>query len=498
MRQLTEFPKTRRLFLFLLGVAGVFCFAPFGLFWLMPFVCLGYFLLLRRSPTTRSAWLDGWLFGLGFFLTGVSWVYVSLSVFGGMPWWLAGMATFLFCSVAALYPACAAWAFKRWQPASPIRQALLFGALCLLADWLRGWVFTGFPWLSLGYSQAMPSPLAGFAPLIGVYGLTLLIATLGALLVCWRVGLPVLLIAFISGWGLQQVPWTKPHGTPVSVALVQGNVPQEMKFRPEFFAKTLVLYRELVEQHPAQITILPETAIPAFFDRLPPEFIDEMKRLAGRRNGNILIGAPQSLEDGRYLNSAVSLGAAPTQSYSKSHLVPFGEFIPPGFGGFMRMANIPLSDFSRGGDRQTPFAFSGQQVAANICYEDAFGEEIINALPGATILVNMSNTAWFGDSLAQPQHLQISSLRALETGRPMLRATNTGMTAVITPDGRVNAVLPAFTRGVLTASVQGYQGMTPYARYGNWLALGLMLLMGMMALWQRFPWVRQPGKTPDS
>ncbi|MBS1197834.1 MAG: Apolipoprotein N-acyltransferase [Proteobacteria bacterium] len=482
MRRLTESPKIRRLLLFLLGGTGVLCFAPFGLFWLTPFVCLAFFLLLRLASTARNAFLDGFLFGLGFFLAGVSWVYVSLSVFGGMPWWLAAIATFLFCGVAALYPALAAAAFKRWQPAGLIRQALYFGVLWMLTDWLRGWVFTGFPWLSLGYTQAMPSPLAGFAPLFGVYGLSLLTATLGALLAVWRLGVPLLIAALLAGWGLQYIEWTSPDGAPVSVALVQGNVPQDIKFRPEFFTQTLILYRDLVERHPAQITVLPETALPTFFDRLPQEFIDEISRLAKRQNGNILIGVPTRSGDENYQNSAVSLGVSPTQSYSKSHLVPFGEFIPPGFGWFVRMANIPLSDFSRGDRKQTPFAFSGQQVAANICYEDAFGEEIINALPTASILVNMSNTAWFGDSLAQPQHLQISSLRALETGRPMLRATNTGMTAVITPDGRVSAVLPAFTRGVLTANVQGHQGMTPYARYGNWLALALGLIFLLMAI----------------
>lgn len=475
-------PLARGFFAFALGATGILCFAPFGLFWLAPFVCLGYFLLLRRAPNPRRAFLLGWLFGLGYFLAGVSWVYISLSIFGGMPGWLAALATLLFCATLALYPALAAAVFKRWQPVSPLRQALFFGALWLFSDWLRGWLFTGFPWLGLGYTQSTPSPLAGFAPLFGVYGLTLLVATLGALLALRRRGLAILVLAALTGWGLQRIDWTQPAGPAFSVALIQGNVPQDMKFRPEFFAHTLALYRELIAQHPAQLTLLPETAIPAFFDRLPPEFIDDLQQLARHQKGNLLMGVPQSLEDGRYLNSAISLGSAPTQSYSKSHLVPFGEFIPPGFGWFMRLANIPLADFSRPSQPQPPLTLSGQSVAPNICYEDAFGEEIIQALPAATVLVNLSNTAWFGDSLAQPQHLQISSLRALETGRPMLRATNTGMTAVIAPDGRVTAALPAFRRGVLTAQVRGYQGMTPYARYGNGLALTLAFLALLAAI----------------
>lgn len=500
-KQSLRIPSTsaslRRLLIFLLGAAGVFGFAPFGLFWLAPIHCLGFFLFLQSARNTRCAALDGWIFGLGFFLAGVSWVYVSLSIFGGMPSWIAALATLLFCSIAALYPALIATVFKRWQPSSPIRQALLFGALWMLADWLRGWVFTGFPWLCLGYTQTVPSPLAGFAPLLGVYGLSLITALLGALLSTWRVGLPAMALALLSGFGLQQIHWTIPVGEPVSVALVQGNIPMQIKFQPGFFFKTLALYQEMIEQHPAQITILPETAVPAFFDILPPIFIDNLTALAKRQNGDILFGVPTSKGEGDYLNSVASLGSAPTQTYSKSHLVPFGEFVPPGFGWFVRMAGIPLSDFSRGGDRQLPFALSGQQVAVNICYEDAFGEEIIAALPAATILVNVSNTAWFGDSLAQPQHLQISSMRALETGRPMLRATNTGMTAVITPEGSVSAYLPAFTRGVLTANVQGYQGMTPYARYGNWLALGLALILLIGAIWKRVPRTRRLSKPLD-
>jgi len=491
MSRWTESPALRGFSAFLLGAAGVLSFAPFEWFWLAPALCLGLFLLLRAAASARPAFWLGWCFGLGFFLAGVSWVYVSLSVFGGMPWWLAGTATLLFCAFLALYPALAGALFKRWQPADVLRQALLFGALWMLSDWLRGWVLTGFPWLGLGYTQTAPSPLAGFAPLLGVYGLTLLTATLGALLATWRLGVPLLALALLSGWGLQHVEWTQPVGAPVSVALVQGNVPQDMKFRPEYFPQTLALYRELVEQHPAQITVLPETAVPAFFDRLPPEFVDELARLARRRNGDLLIGVPTGAGD-RYWNSAVSLGTAPTQHYSKSHLVPFGEFIPPGFNWLMRMAQIPMSDFSRGGTQQRPFALSGQRIAANICYEDAFGEELIRALPDATLLVNLSNTAWFGDSLAQPQHLQIARMRALETGRPMLRATNTGMTAVVAPNGRVSAVLPPFTRGALTAEMQGYQGMTPYARHGNWLALGLALLMAVAALWRRFVWTMRP------
>jgi apolipoprotein N-acyltransferase len=472
----------------LIGAAGVLCFAPFGLFWLAPLVWLCLFALLLRAESPKEGLLTGLSFGLGFFLCGVSWVYVSLSVFGGMPWWLAGPAAFLFCAVMALFPMIAGWIFKRWQPAGYWHQALFFAALIALVDWLRSWIFTGFPWLAVGYSQSAPSPLTGFAPLLGVHGLSLLVALAGALLTRWRIGLSFIALLAISGFGLRQVAWTYPASETVSVALIQGNIPQEMKFRPDAFVRTLDLYRDLIEANPAQLTLLPETALPVFLDQLPPDYIDELKRLARRQSGDLIIGTLTG--DGRgYFNSAISLGSQPLQVYSKSHLVPYGEFIPPGFDWFMKFADIPMSSFSRGPEKQSPLAVAGQQVAVNICYEDVFGEEIIRPLPEAGILANLSNTAWFGHSLAQPQHLQIARMRAAETGRPMLRATNTGMTAIVLPGGDLQGVLQPFTTGVLRAEVRAYTGMTPYARFGNW---GFLLLAVCCLFGSRLSKRRQP------
>ncbi len=458
------------------GAAGVLCFAPFGLFWLAPLVWLGLFGAFRLAGTPRQAALSGFCFGLGFFLGGVSWIYVSLSVFGGMPFWLAAPATFVFCAFMALYPALAGWAFKRWPTRGLWREGVYFAVLIATTDWIRSWMFTGFPWLALGYSQAAPSPLAGFAPVFGVHGLSLLVALSGALLMRWRIGALALTLMALGGFGLRQIAWTSPVGEPISVALVQGNIPQEMKFRPEAFFRTLETYRELIEANPAQLTILPETAIPAFFDQLPPMYLESLKATAQKNGGDLIIGTLSGNGE-HYWNSAISLGTSPLQSYSKTHLVPFGETIPTGFSWFMSMASIPMSSFSRGPEIQPPLAVAGHHVAINICYEDVFGEEIIRALPAAGILANLSNTAWFGHSLAQPQHLQIAQIRASETGRPMLRATNTGMTAVVAADGVVQAVLPAFTQGVLHAEVRAYEGMTPFARIGNYGFLGLAAIL---------------------
>lgn len=471
-----------------LGVLGVASFAPVGAYWLAWPVATGLFLLLHHCRDARSAALIGFGYGLGLFGAGVSWIFVSLSVFGGMPVWLAGPATFLFCATLALYPALAGGLYKRLAPAGPVGRALAFALTLSAVDWLRSWFLTGFPWLLTGYSQGSPSPLAGFAPLVGVHGIGFLLLWCAALLPAWRIGVPMLFAVLLAGHALQDVAWTEPAGDPVTVALVQGNVPQEMKFRPEAFERTLHLYRDLIEAHPARLTVLPETAVPAFFDQLPPDYLDELRRLARRRDGDLLIGA--ILGDGvRYWNSAVSIGTAPTQAYSKSHLVPFGEIIPPGFTWFMAMASIPMSSFTAGPDRQAPLHVAGQDLAVNICYEDVFGEEIIRGAAAAGMLVNLSNTAWFGDSLAQPQHLQIARMRAAETGRPMLRATNTGMTAVIDAQGRLTAALPAFTTDVLETEVTPYRGLTPYVRWGNVpvLLLYLLALAGVLALRRRRP-----------
>ena len=480
----------------LLGAASVLAFAPVGWFPLIWLALGGLFGLLAACVTAREGARVGAAFGFGMFIAGVSWVYVSLSVFGGMPAPVAGLATFLFCAVLAIFPALVGVLFVRFTPAGWLLRALLFAALWVLAEWLRGWIFTGFPWLAVGYSQAPPSPLAGIAPVLGVYGVSLVSALLGALLFevlkgrfsgralsAQRWPLIALGALLLAGGLLSEVRWTEPQGEPVSVALLQGNIPQDMKWRPEKFSDSLRTYYRLAFESPAQLTVLPETALPAFLDQVPREYLDELKVLARRQQGDLLFGIAlgDTANGGHdYANGAVSIGTSAQQQYSKSHLVPFGEFVPPGFAWFLAMAHIPMSDFTPGARGQAPLKIAGQQVAVNICYEDAFGEEIIRALPAATLLVNLSNVAWFGDSLAPAQHLQIAQMRALESGRMMLRATNTGMTAIVGIDGRVQAVLPPFTRGALVGDVHGYTGSTPFVRWGNWpvivLALALLVL----------------------
>ncbi len=471
---------------FLLGATAVLGFAPFFLFPL-PLVSLAALVRLWRDAAPRRAALLGFAFGAGYFLAGVSWVYVSMHVFGGMPLLLAGLAAFLFCCGLALFPAGAGYLFARLRRHRLWPDALMAAAAWTLADWLRGWLLTGFPWLAFGYAQTPPSPLAGYAPLLGVYGVgfaAALIAVLAGLTfhrrAQWLPAGIAIAVLLAAGAGLNTVRWTQPSGKPLSVSLLQGNIEQSLKWRPERLQQSLDTYLRLARAHPAQLVVLPETALPLMLDQLPGDYAEGLLRTVPDGQGGVLFGIAAQDARGRYFNSAVGLAPEGLQTYSKRHLVPFGEFTPPAFAWTLAMLRIPMSSFTPGEARQPPISLAGEKVAVNICYEDVFGEEIIQALPEATLLVNLSNTAWFGDSLAQPQHLQIAQMRALETGRAMLRATNTGMTAIVSPQGVVERVLPPFVEGALIAEVSGYSGATPYVRWGNAAAL-LLAALGLLA-----------------
>ena len=476
---------------FLAGAATVLAFAPLGLFPLA-FLTFGLLAHFWMAATPRQAFWSGYAFGLGLFGAGVSWVYVSLHTFGAMPLPLAAVATFLFCAFLALFPAAAGWLQAR-IPAHPyLRACLLIPAAWTLVEWLLSWIFTGFPWLSIGYAS-VSWPLQGYAPLLGVFGLSFITVSLGGM--AWLLFQRQRLLAFattfiaiiVAGQALRHVHWTEPAGEPVSAALLQGNIEQDLKFRPESYAKILATYVRLAESTSAKLIVFPETSIPRFLDRIEPEFLEHLASVAKRNGGDLLLGVPYRKSSEEYFNTVISLGTSPPQAYHKSHLVPFGEFIPPGFGWLLSVLEIPLSDFSRGGHDQPPIAAAGQRVAVNICYEDAFGDEIARRVREATILVNVSNVAWFGDSLAPAQHLQIARLRAVETGRMHLAATNTGITAAIDRDGRVLARLAQFTEGRLEVSAQGYGGATPYARYADWpvVIVSLLVLAGALLVARR-------------
>jgi apolipoprotein N-acyltransferase len=493
---------------FLLGAVTVVGYAPYYMFPLPVVTLAGLFYLWSQAGTPRTAAWAGFAFGLGLFLFGVSWIYVSLHDYGAMPAPLAVIATFLYCAILALFPAAAAYACARPGIPHAIRCGLLAPAAWTLAEWLRGWLLYGFPWLAAGYSQVPASPLAGYAPVLGIYGVTLATATTAGLIVVLGLRATekaegkeplagrvsrfflhpssfILLAIWLTGWALSQIAWTTPVGAPFNASLLQGNVAQDQKWREERVRPTLEIYRLLTESAPGELIILPETALPLFLEQVPQDYLSALAASARGRGGDVLVGVPERTPGGEYFNSVVSLGSSPPQTYRKSHLVPFGEFIPlrPALAWIVGVLAIPLQDFSRGAEDQRPLAVAGQRVAVNICYEDAFGEEIIRQLPEATVLANVSNVAWFGRSIAPRQHLQIAQARALETGRAMLRATNTGVTAVIGPRGEVLAAAPEFEIATVTYPVQGYGGATPYVRWGNYATVALCLALIAAAGW---------------
>jgi len=470
----------------LLGILTVPGFAPFYYYPLPLLTLLLLSILLRKSTTFFQAASISFSFAMGLFGVGVSWLYISLHDFGNMPPPLAIIALILLFIYLSLFSGLAAGIANLAALRRPLIWPWMIASLWALGEWLRGVLFTGFPWLAVGYSQAPASPLAGFASIIGVYGISFLLVLTAAGFACWqeqwrnwRFGV-LLIVIWMAGWSLQQASWVEPSGDPVKVSLLQGNISQDLKWRPDHTLTSLQTYMQLVQESSSQLIITPEISFPLFSEELPASYRSILKDHAQRNQGDVLIGmAERGATDGEYYNTMFSFGSSPDQGYRKHHLVPFGEYIPLKlvFGRIVEVLSIPLSDFSRGSKDQRPLQLAGKRVAINICYEDVFGEEIIWQLPEAELLVNVSNDAWFGRSIGPWQHLQISQMRALETERYMLRATNTGVTAIIDERGRVQQTLEMFTTGALVGEVQGFSGATPYVRYGNTSILGMIGLL---------------------
>jgi apolipoprotein N-acyltransferase len=490
-----------------------------------------------RAPSGLMAARRAWLFALAHFVVGVYWLTISMHTYGLMPLPLALLALTALSAFLALFVSLAAWLARTLTshmqrgamqtPVTLVTAAALWAATWTLGEWLRGTLFTGFPWLNSGYAH-VDSWFAGWAPVLGIYGVTFIAAFTAAALAALiqtaqrtrahqpktaLVGLIVLVVAS-AGWGLKQHAWTTNSGQPLAVRLVQGNVGQDIKFTPAHIQQTIATHLRLavtptqLGTPSPQLVLLPETALAVFQHQLSPTVWNAWRALAAEQQSTLMMGA--ALFDratGTYTNSVIGIDhTTPLEAltsghnamrYDKHHLVPFGEFVPWGFRWFVDLLAIPMGDFNRGSAQQRPFAVAGQHIAPNICYEDVFGEELLPALmpaplsgtstlaraaasqPGATILANFSNLGWFGDSWALRQHWQMARMRALETSRPMLRATNTGMTGVIDPQGRTLASLPPHRAAVLDISVQGQRGLTPYSSVGN---LPVLLLTGFVLL----------------
>ncbi|MCG3201442.1 MAG: Apolipoprotein N-acyltransferase [Gammaproteobacteria bacterium] len=474
----------------LAGASMPLAFAPYG--W-SAVAMLSLAVLFRCWLDVRPgrAFWRGWLFGLGMFGLGIAWVQTSVHQFGLPVLAFSVSVTALLVMFMALYPALVGFAAQRWFRISPGASLLVaMPALWALVEWLRDCLFTGFPWLSVGYSQ-IDGPLAGYAPVGGVFLVGLAVAASAGALASLPGERLRALLTLSAVWGLalalSLVSWTRAEGAPVRVALVQGGIEQSQKWDPEMKDRTLELYRRLSERYwgQAKIIVWPETAIPAFGSEVK-DFIAEIDDRAIRSGTDIVLGLPIDDRDGQgrivnYYNSIIALGSAVSR-YDKRHLVVLGEYppFPSILMPILRSLSIPMSEFSHGAHDQPPLTAAGLKLAPSICFEDAFGEEVIDFLPQSQLLVNVSNDAWFGDSLAPHQHLEIARMRAVETGRYLLRATNNGISAIIDPRGGIAGRSPQFIAHVLAGDVIPRVGATPYVRIGN--ALLVMLAVALLVI----------------
>lgn len=470
-------------------------FAPYGVIPLAV-VCPALLFYLWTHATAKQAIYLGYSFGLGFFGLGVSWVAVSMLRFGNVAMPVAALLTLLFALILSSYIALAGYLLRRYFTGIGVGRQLLvlMPALWVLAEWLRAWLFTGFPWLNLGYSQT-DGPLAGLAPIVGVFGLSYLLALAAGVLV-WALQLPrrqrwIVMAGGIGVtllcWPLQAIEWGEAFGEPLKASLIQGNIAQDQKWLPQNRKASIDLYVRLTRANwDSDIIVWPETALPAYFHQ-STEFLNELGQEAKSSGAHVLLGLAVLDQNGanHYYNSMVLVGE-PFQFYHKRHLVPFGEFLPfkAWLGELIRFMDIPMADFSSGGAKQPLMQAGPYAIGMSICYEDAFGEEVIEGLPEAKLLVNVSNDAWFGDSFAPHQHLQMARMRSMETRRPMLRATNNGISAIIDHHGVVTKTSPQFTTHVLTGVVQPRSGSTPYVIWGNYPVVVLALLLLLLLKWK--------------
>jgi len=478
------------------GAVQTTAFVVTALWWLPLLAATLLAWRVRVSAGARHAAALGWAYGVGWLLAATWWLFISMHRYGHLPAWLAAAAVATLAAALSLYLALAMAAVRRWQRGTAF-DVLLFAAAWLLAELARGMWFTGFPWAASGYSQ-VDGPLAALAPWVGVYGIGAALAALAAVAALdaqraqparrwlWGAALAAVAALLIAGPGEHG-----RAGRSFSVQLLQPNVAQDEKFAAERMPATLEWVAQALLASRADLVVAPETAVPLLpgqLDEFAPGYWAALRQRFAQGPQAALLGVPLGDYQRGYTNSVAGLSAATAASgageyrYDKHHLVPFGEFIPTGFRWFTELMQIPLGDFNRGGLRQPSFALpGGERAAPNICYEDLFGEELAQRFAdpatAPTLFVNLSNIGWFGDTIAIDQHLAISRMRALEFQRPMIRATNTGATAVIDHRGRVLARLPSFTAAVLDGQVQGRHGLTPFARWAA--AAGLWPLWGL-------------------
>jgi apolipoprotein N-acyltransferase len=482
---------------FAAGACLNLAFAPFGWWPIAVLAPAALFALIRGLPP-RRAFSAGAAFGAGLFAFGTYWLYTCLHVFGLVPVWLTLVLQAALIGAMSLYFALMCYLANRfWLKGGATRAWLVLPVLWVLGEWLRGWILSGFPWLSLGYAM-IDSPLKGWAPLLGVYGVSWAAAVIAAalgVLVMPAVAAPSRLAALGGIAVLVLIPallgdyaWTRAAGPPIAVAAVQGAVSQDQKWQAKNLDETMERYSKLTTQAwGARLIVWPEASLPVLAYEIP-DYLERLRAEARAHAADLAIGLVNfQPETKRYFNGLLVLSDAGGGWYYKRHLVPFGEYFPvPNFvRSWMRLMSLPYDDITPGSEHQPTLSAAGQKLGLTICYEDAFGSRQLPVLREATLLINVTNNAWYGDSTAPHQHLQIARMRALEAGRFLVRAANDGITAVLGPHGEIVARLPQFREAVLRADVQPLAGLTPYARFGNYpVVLGAGLLLAL-AGWRR-------------
>ena len=491
-------PVLSRLLAFVLGAATTLAFAPFSWSLLAPLLVLPLlYICLTVAP--RDAAGHAFWYGFGLFLTGTYWIYISVHVNGNAAVWIAFFLMVGLALVMAAFLSAAGWLMSRLSQGEPWLLLFIAPAAWVLIEWLRGWILTGFPWMALGYGQ-IDSPLAGWAPVLGVYGVSFMLVLSTAAIVATSLaatsrgralGIAALVLPWLLGGILSAVDWTEPSGKALRTSIIQAGVAQDEKWDREQLQPIMThYYSSTLGVADSDLVVWPEVAIPALNDQVEA-LISRVEADAKINGQTVLFGIlERSFErsvDGRIYNSVILVGTDERQRYRKRHLVPFGEYfpVPASVREWMKMQNLPYSDLAKGDEVQPLLqAADGTRFGVAICYEDAYGAEQLYALPEAGILINVSNDAWFGDSIAPHQHLEIARMRSLEFGRPTVRSTNTGISAFIDADGELLQTGRQFGPELMTANVQPRKGMTPYVAGGNWPIIGFCLAI-LGAFWIR-------------
>jgi apolipoprotein N-acyltransferase len=484
-----------------LGALLTLAFAPFYLFPLAVIAPLGLMALWTQVSPKRSFWL-GFLFGVGLFTSGTYWIFISIHEYGDVDNYLATIITMGFVAILSLYPAFTGYLTKRFFPLEETHH-LLFAlpAIWVFLEWVRSWLFTGFPWLFLGYSQTN-SPLKGYAPLMSVYGVSLAVIFTSALILhaCRKpkhiaITVAAIVTLWVGGGLLNLIAWTEPYGKPISVSLVQGNIPQSLKWDPDHIQLSFDRYSELTKPlwRKGNLIVWPEAAIPVPLGQTH-DFINALDDQARKSGANIILGIPMKAPEGEgYYNGIITLGHD-RSVYLKRRLVPFGEYVP--FQHYVArifdFMNVPMSNMIPGGMNQAPLTVGGVKILPSICFEITVPELMHTNDESIGVLLTITNDAWFGKSIAQAQHLQMAMMRALELKRPALFVSNDGITAIIGPDGNIQAEAPTHEPYVLNGMVQPRAGLTPWMLFSSFILLNVMITFLYLA---RRPTMMQKWKS---